>query len=101
MAETVQVAIVGLFSTVIATMGVLGVAFLNNRRKAPETNPPALAENTHRERIFALMDEIVRKERAILAKERENTLLQREIRDLRAELAAERGKTDEAQQPGV
>jgi hypothetical protein len=64
---TVQVALIGIFTTVVTTIGVIGVAVLNSRKERGSAAESAM-ERTLRERI---------------------TLRDEQIADLREELAEE------------
>lgn len=67
MDPTVQVALIGIFTTVVTTIGVIGVAVLNSRKERGSAAESAM-ERTLRERI---------------------TLRDEQIADLREELAEE------------
>lgn len=71
MDPTVQVALIGIFTTVVTTIGVIGVAVLNSRKERGSAAESAM-ERTLRERI-TLRDEQIADLREELA-EKEATI---------------------------
>lgn len=89
---TVQVALVSVFSTTIATFGVIAAAFLNTRREKEklhhvgiEPEDPVNDRNLV-DRLLGLLDELQRKEMLIVRlRERIRELLH-ELREAKAQL---------------
>jgi hypothetical protein len=96
---TVQVAVVGVLTTLITTLGVIIVAVLNNKKERGDAADEGIA-GTLRERITLRDEQILelREEKADLRVQLDKALVENEekttlIRHLREELAA---KEDEA-----
>lgn len=92
----VQVAIVGVFSTIVTTGGVIAVAMANNRKERDKAASAgvesALDERDILERMLSLIDENERKESAITASKARIAILEHENRELRAENDLLKGK---------
>lgn len=97
---SVQVAIVSVFSTTIATLGVVAAAFLNNRREREKLHHVGVEKEDEpdnrdfAERLLALIDEVQRKEVIIVRLRRRIRELLSEIRILKAQVRDLRNKNE-------
>lgn len=112
MDPNVQVALIGVMTTFITTMGVVAAALINNlhtRAKAAEkvveeVVDDDLDEEDVMQRILLLIDENERKERLLADSRREVSDLTQEVRRLRAEntmLRLGKYSTDPEDQPDL